>query len=254
MILLNLLLSLVFMTAAYYGARVRDRFDTVDIAWGLGFAVIAWVVELRQPNGLSLLLALMVTVWGLRLSLHIWQRTGFRKDDWRYEEIAKRWEGDTWVRAYFSLFLLQGFLIWLISLPIQLAGASTGGSWLTGLGLMLWLAGFVMEVVADRQLQSYLRQDKRPKVLDTGLWHYSRHPNYFGELLQWWAIGLMAVPVSYGWVGLIGPLVLTYLIVFVSGVPPIERRHMKDPDYVKYRQRTSMLIPKPPRNYNVKNT
>jgi steroid 5-alpha reductase family enzyme len=244
----NLLLALLFMTAVYFIARLRNRLDTVDAAWGLGFVVIAWVTELRYPNGLSALLVVMVSIWGLRLSFHLWQRTRFRSDDKRYQELTKRWEQDVWKRAFYSIFLVQGFLVWLISLPVQLSSnPSNQLVWLTALGLIVWIAGFVIESLADRQLQDYLRTKDRPPVLKSGLWRYSRHPNYFGELTQWWAIGLIALQVSYGWVGLVGPLVLTYLIIFVSGLPPIERSRRDNKDYQQYKQQTSALIPLPPR-------
>jgi steroid 5-alpha reductase family enzyme len=121
-------------------------------------------------------------------------------------------------------------------------------AWLTWLGAGLWLVGFVVESVADRQLAAFIKdKSNKGKVLDTGLWRYSRHPNYFGELLQWWAIGLIAAQTAYGWIGFAGPLLLTILIVFVSGIPPIENRRRDNPAYQDYKRRTSRLVPLPRR-------
>lgn len=249
MLLINLGLALAFMSLAWLLAYKRQRLDSVDVAWGLGFILLAWAAYF-QHTGLRLrLVAVLVTIWGLRLTVHIYMRTRFRGDDPRYRELTKRWRGSIWRRAYYSIFLLQGFLVWLISLPVVMqANSELGHSrWIFTIGLAVWIIGFFVEAVADRQLQNFLRDKSRPKVMQTGLWRYSRHPNYFGELVQWWAIGIMALANSWGWLGLIGPAVLTYLIVFVSGLPPIEQRHAKDPAYADYIHRTSPLIPLPPR-------
>jgi steroid 5-alpha reductase family enzyme len=125
--------------------------------------------------------------------------------------------------------------------------------WLFTAGYLVWVAGFLIEYNADKQLAVFLTQQKNKNngkakgnkrgLLDTGLWRYSRHPNYFGELVQWWGIGLISLQTSYGWVGLFGPLLLTILIRFVSGVPPIEKRRADDPDYQAYQRRTNALVP-----------
>jgi steroid 5-alpha reductase family enzyme len=211
--------------------------------------VLAWSVVLQHSSTPSVVIARLVTIWGIRLAAHIYLRSRKRGDDPRYAELSKKWKGNFWLRAYVSIFLLQGALIWVVSLPIIMAGDRSldGLSWLTAEGVVLWLIGFLCEVAADAQLTNYLRQTKRPKVLQTGLWRYSRHPNYFGELVQWWAIGIIALQTSAGLIGLVGPLTLTLLIVFISGIPPIEKRHAKDPEYKIYQQKTSVLIPWPPK-------
>lgn len=231
-------------------ARARKRLDTVDIAWGIGFVLVAWSCVIQASSANNLLVALLVSIWGLRLSLHIGRRSlRSERDDPRYVELSKKWRGSFWVRAYGSIFLLQGFLIFVINMPVLLlAGSTTQGiSWISITGSVVWLVGFTSEAVADRQLKNFLQQPKRGKIMQEGLWRYSRHPNYFGELMQWWGIGIIACQVAYGWLGLIGPLLLTWLIVFVSGVPPIEKRHENDAAYQAYRKRTSMLVPLPPR-------
>lgn len=245
----NAALLLVYMSLAFGVARTRRRLDTVDTAWGLGFVLVTWLTYVRQPSSRSLLLALLVTVWGLRLANHIWQRARKRGDDPRYAELTQKWQGNLWRRAYLSIFLLQGALIWVVSLPIVTATGHqlNGLGWLSAAGALVWLLGFTIEATADRQLSTFLFQKDRPKVLQTGLWHYSRHPNYFGELAQWWGIGVIACQASYGWLGLAGPLTLSWLIIFVSGIPPIEKRRQKDPEYQAYQRRTSALVPLPPR-------
>lgn len=245
-LVVNIVLVWLFMSLVYVIAYRRKRLDTVDIAWGLGFVVVAWSSYLQQPSSQSLAILGLVTVWGLRLANHIWQRSRKKQeDDPRYQAIASKWKGNYWVRAYFSIFMLQGVLVLVVSLPIFVATGEplSGWAWLTWLGVLVWLKGFIFEAISDYQLANFLKLKDRPKVLQTGLWKYSRHPNYYGELVQWWGIGIIALQVSYGWIGLIGPLTLTLLIVFVSGIPPIEKRRAKDPEYREYMNRTSPLIP-----------
>jgi steroid 5-alpha reductase family enzyme len=245
---INFVLIMAYMTVWFVVARARKRLDTVDTAWGLGFVLLAWSVVWQHSYTQNIVIAILVTIWGVRLTSHIYLRGKKRDDDPRYLELSKKWKGNFWLRAYLSIFLLQGVLIWVISLPMVLAADRLldGLSWLTAEGVGLWFLGFMCEAVADYQLTLYLRDKKRPKVLQTGLWRYSRHPNYFGELLQWWAIAVIASQTSAGMIGYVGPLVLTILIVFISGIPPIERRRAKDAAYRAYQQKTSVLIPWPP--------
>jgi steroid 5-alpha reductase family enzyme len=238
-----------YMTLGWLFARRRGRLDTVDSLWGLGFVLTAWAAVLFTDEARNFVIAVLVSIWGVRLSSHIWGRNQGHPDDPRYRELSRKWRGDLWRRAYVSVFLLQGALVLLVGLPAVMAVGNklNGLGWLTLAGGLVWLAGFSIEAVADRQLRTFIARPNHPKVLQTGLWRYSRHPNYFGELTQWWGLGLIALQASYGWIGLAGPLILTYLIVFVSGLPPIEKRHSNDPEYRQYKSRTSALIPWPPR-------
>jgi steroid 5-alpha reductase family enzyme len=248
LLIINTVILFIYMTLGFALARQRQHLDTVDAAWGLGFVLVAWAVELQAPSLRSLVVALLVSIWGLRLSSHIWRRNQGRDDDPRYRELTAQWRGNIWAQAYLRIFLLQGVLIWLVSLPVVMTAGQqlSGRGWLTLVGALVWLVGFSFEATADRQLRQFLASKNHPKLLQTGLWRYSRHPNYFGELVQWWGLGLIALQTSFGWIGLLGPALLSYLIIFVSGLPPIERRHQHDPLYQAYRSRTSALIPWPP--------
>ena len=246
----NALVLWGWMSLACVLARSRQRLDTVDTAWGIGFMLAASSTVAVSPHRSRALLTawLLVLVWGGRLSWHIYRRNRRRSDDPRYRELSQRWRGNFWRRAYVSVFLVQGALIWVICLPLVMLARTGPVAWgpLAMAGTLLWLAGFAIEAAADRQLSGFLKRPDHPKVMDTGLWRYSRHPNYFGELLQWWSIGLIALEAPYGYIGLIGPLTLSLLIVSISGIPPIERRR-HDPAYQAYRRRTSVLVPWPPR-------
>jgi steroid 5-alpha reductase family enzyme len=250
MLLVNAILLVIYMTLWFVAARLRARLDTVDMAWGGGFVVAAWAIVAQHAELRTVVVAILVSLWGLRLFRHIFRRARRSGEDPRYSEMAKKWRGNVWTNAYFKIFLLQGFLVWVISLPIVYAAGNIlkGWNWLLWLGVALWLFGFVFEALADRQLAKFISNPRnKGKVLQTGLWRYSRHPNYFGEIAQWWAIGVIALGTSFGWIGLAGPLMLTALIVFVSGIPPIENRKKSDPKYREYMQHTSPLVPLPRR-------
>lgn len=250
LLIVSAIFLFLFMSGWFLIAKSRRRLDSVDIAWGLGFVLIAWVTELQKPSSRSLLVATLIAIWGIRLSKHIYKRSKFRGEDRRYKELSSKWKRFFWLRAYISIFIFQGLLLFLISAPVFVApNAKLSGHWslLSYYGALLWAIGFIIEAVSDKQLSNYLKMKDRPKVLQTGLWQNSRHPNYFGELVQWWAIGIIVLQVSYGWVGLIGPLILSILIVFVSGIPPIERHRSKDKEYFEYQKRTSVLLPLPRR-------
>lgn len=251
-LLVNLIVVLLFMSLVYLLARARRRIDTVDIAWGLSFIVGAWAVLIQQPTGRSWVVAALVSIWGFRLAWHIYSRSKRHGDDPRYKKITEKWQGNIWLQAYPRIYLVQGVLSWLVSLPIIMTASIpiAGWEWLIIAGTIVWTSGFIVESISDRQLRRYLAQPSRPKVMDKGLWSYSRHPNYFGELVQWWGIGIIALSTQLGFIGLIGPALISYLIIFVSGIPPIENRKKQDPDYADYMKRTSSLLPWPPKRSN----
>jgi len=245
-LLVGAILLFTYMTLWFVVARARKRLDTVDMAWGGGFIVVAWAVVVQHASLRSMIVAILVSLWGVRLFLHIFRRARKSGEDPRYAEMAKKWRGNVWLHAYFMIFLLQGLLIWIVSLPVAFAGGESlnGWGWLLGVGVAIWLFGFIFESIADSQLGKFISNPQnKGSVLQTGLWRYSRHPNYFGEVTQWWAIGVIALSTTFGWLGLLGPLMLTFLIVFVSGIPPIENRKKSDPAYREYMRHTSPLIP-----------
>lgn len=251
LLLVNAAAVLLYMTAWFVIARARKRLDTVDNAWGGGYFVMAWAAAALQPSWLTLLIAVLISIWAARLTLHIAARNAKRPEDPRYVAISQKWKGNYWLRAYFSIFVLQGALIWTIGLPISLAGNLSVPHQIVYalMGTIVWIMGYATEAIADRQLRHYLAsQPDKSSILDSGLWHYSRHPNYFGEILQWYGIAIIASGVKYGWVGLVGPTALYLTIRYVSGVPPIENRRKDNPAYQAYARRTSVLLPLPPRS------
>lgn len=232
--------------------RIRDA-SLIDPIWGLLFVVIA-SIAFAEGGGLTerKLLGLgMTLIWGVRLFVHLYRRRRGHGEDHRYRDMRQR-HGARW--PWLSLpyvFLLQPLLAWCVALPLQAAlrlGGSAPLSIWDALGALLFAVGFGFEVIADRQLTSFrASSESRNKVLDSGLFRYSRHPNYFGDALLWWGFGCMGVATGAWW-ALVGPLVMTFLLVRVSGVQLLERTIAdRRPDYESYKQRTSAFLPWPPR-------
>lgn len=246
-----LVIVISYMTLWYGVSLVTNRLDVVDTAWGLGFILVAWVsLGLRANFGaVQLLSAVLVSVWGVRLSAHIasrnWRK---REDDHRYQVLRQKWGGDNH-KAYAHIFLLQGALLTFVSLPMAaIAFSHHQPDVFSYAGWVIWLFGISYEAVADWQLRNFITRHEKGShgIMSRGLWRYSRHPNYFGELVTWWGATLVAISVRQWW-GVFGALVITLLITKISGIPPLEKHYGGNKAYKAYRQRTSVLIPLPPK-------
>lgn len=243
---------LTYMAGWFVAALVKGRNDVADVAWGLGF-ILAAAVSLAaggvySPRGL--LLCGLVLVWGTRLALHIHSRNHGKGEDPRYKKWREEWGRWFVLRSFLQVFMLQGTLLVIVAAPVIFVNAAPGSplGQLDALGALVWLIGFVFEAVGDRQLQFFLRDPaNRGKLMTVGLWRYTRHPNYFGEVTLWWGVWLVALSVPGGWATVIGPLTITALILQVSGIPMLERRYYGRPDFEAYKRRTSAFFPLPPR-------
>ena len=230
--------------------KLRDV-SIVDVAWGLGFVVIASVAFVTGDgdDGRRTLLAVLVTVWGLRLAGYIGRRKLHHSgEDPRYGEWRKRWGDHFWIVSLGNVFLLQAVLVWIVSLPVQGASARDASlGWLDAVGVALWAVGLFFEGVGDAQMARFKADpENRGTVMDRGLWRLTRHPNYFGDFCVWWGIGLIALS-SGAWWSLIGPAVVTLLLTRVSGKDHLERSMSQRPGYAEYIARTSGFFPRPPR-------
>ncbi len=247
-LLFVLLVMIIFMVAMFGVARVLRRYDFVDVCWGLVFsvgAVTSWLLSEQHMAGT--VATALVVAWGLRLAWHIFRRLRrTSQEDPRYVELRKNWRGSETYNMFTRVFLTQALLAFGVVLPVLILNLTSGVMWspVAMAGLVVWIVGFTLESLADRQLAWFIKKpEHKGKLMDRGLWRYSRHPNYFGEITQWWGLGLLGLVGSYGVFGLIGPVLITYLIVFVSGLPPSERRFEGRPGWDEYKRRTSALIP-----------
>ncbi len=241
------LIVFVYMTAIFILALIVKDNSIVDIFWGLGFIVIS-LFSLLQTDFVSLkkiIVTSLILIWGLRLSIHILIRNRGHGEDFRYANWRQTWKNFI-LRSYLQVFMLQGFFMLVIAWPVLYINNGTPEE--TGLidvaGLLIFVAGFLFEAVGDYQLVKF-RQNKenKGKIITTGLWQYTRHPNYFGEALLWWGIWLMAVPVVDGIYTIVSPVVLTILLRYVSGVPMLEKKYEGRPDWEEYKKKTPVFVP-----------
>jgi len=247
-----LLAVLLYMTVWFLLALWRRRNDLADIAWGGGFIAAALTAVLLQTGLASRarLVVLLVILWGLRLAVHIGLRNLGKGEDERYRKWREEWGRHWLLRSYLQVFLLQGFLLYLISLPVIWTILAKPSPWtgLDAIGLAVWIVGFFFEAVGDFQLARFKKDPvHRGKIIQQGLWRYSRHPNYFGEVTLWWGIYLLALSAPGGWMTIIGPLTITFLILKVSGIPLLEKKYVNNAAFQEYARRTSAFFPLPPR-------
>lgn len=239
------LLIVCYQTVWFLISLILKRNDIADYAWGMGFVFVCFYLLLFTTPTLNLkIISLLTLIWGLRLSGHIYQRLVRSEEDSRYAQWRKDWEKTFFLRSYLQVFLLQGLFMFFISLSAITATFTKNFSApLVILGVIVWLKGFFFESVADNQLRQFVKNpDSKGHVLQSGLWKYSRHPNYFGEVTQWWGIFLIALS-SNNYLSLVSPLTITFLILFVSGVPLLEKKYQGRPEYESYKKRTSVFIP-----------
>lgn len=239
-----------YMTAWYVVSLAKRRNDVADVAWGLGFVLLSWVsYGLSGGSGpRGLIVCLLVSVWGIRLAWHIHGRNKGKAEDYRYLAWRKEWGRWFYLRSYLQVYLLQGALLFLIVLPVLVIQGNAGPS--LGLldlaGAAVWLLGFYFEAAGDAQLARFIRDPaNKGKLMQQGLWAYTRHPNYFGEVTQWWGIWLLSLSVPGGAYAVIGPITITVLILKVSGIPLLEKKMAEHPDFAEYKRRVSVFFPWP---------
>ena len=237
----------MFALLLFVLALIRRDNGVADIGWGIA-GIVAVMFVLWQRDGVVLrqvLATSLVGIWGARLAVHIAARNRGKGEDKRYAAWRIRW-GEHWlIRSFLQVFLLQSALLVVVVSPVLYVNTFGGPrlGWLDALGAALWLFGFIWETVGDHQLARFKRSGNRGKVMMRGLWRYSRHPNYFGEAVMWWGLWLIALSVPGSWVTVAGPLLITFLLIWVSGVPMTERFFASNPEYARYRKTTNAFLP-----------
>jgi steroid 5-alpha reductase family enzyme len=233
-------------------ARLVGRYSVVDVTWGLALSA-AGIVGLALGSGdlgRRALLAALVTVWGCRLSWHIYARSRGHGEDPRYESLLSDAPGSRFAYAVRKVFLVQGVAVWFVALPLQVAAASPGSlGYVAAAGTAVWLVGVVFEAVGDAQLRAFKADPvNRGRIMDRGLWSWTRHPNYFGDACVWWGLWLIAAEVWPGVLTFLSPVAMTYFLMYATGGKPLERTMSQRPGYRQYMTRTSFFVPRPPRN------
>lgn len=239
---------LYFLGFFIVGTKIKNN-SIVDIGWGAGFVVTALAALIISQNVDTVgLLLLVVAIWGLRLTYHIFKRNHGKPEDFRYVKMRNDWGKTVVWRAFLQVYMLQALFMMVVSSGFVMAMAINGKTLnaLTLVGLLIWCLGFYFEAVGDYQLEVFKRDSaNKGKIIQSGLWQYTRHPNYFGEATMWWGISVMAFGATYSpWVFL-SAAVINYLLVNVSGVPLLERKYQDNPEFQAYAKVTNKFIPGP---------
>ena len=251
-LLITGLVAVVAMVAVWLASLALHNASIVDPFWGTGFTIVAWTafIVAGDPGAHDMLLALLVTIWGTRLSGYLLWRNVGKQEDYRYQAFRRRWGSRFWIVSLFTVFLLQGALLWIVSLPVQVAMLAPGEIGpLSTLGMVVWGIGISFEAIGDWQLARFkANPDNRGHVMDRGLWRFTRHPNYFGDFCVWWGIFTAALDASGTAWTVVGPLLMSWLLIRVSGVAMLEKTIGKRrPGYDEYTARTNAFFPGPVR-------
>jgi steroid 5-alpha reductase family enzyme len=246
---ISLLVILGSMVILWIISLQLKNSSIVDIFWGTGFVIANWVYFFLTPDGFPLrkwLTGVLVTIWGLRLSFHILRRNWGKPEDFRYQVWRKEDGSRWWWLSFFRVFLLQGILMWIISAPLLAAqrGAKPAHIILFDvLGVIIWGIGFFFEAVGDLQLTRFKADPaNKGKVMDRGVWRFTRHPNYFGDAAQWWGYYLIAT-FAGGWWMIFSPILMTLFLLRVSGVALLEKTLETRSGYQEYIRKTSAFLP-----------
>ena len=243
---------IVYMLLWFIVSLVLKRNDVADVAWGGGFivAALAALVSRGVVTDRAVLVIVLVIIWGARLVLHIGLRSRGKGEDARYRKWREEWGNHVALRSFFQIYILQGVLLLVISLPVVrvITAPESPLAFLDLLGAAVWVIGFLFEAISDWQLLQFKKEPaNKGKVITTGLWRYSRHPNYFGEVTLWWGVFLLALGAPGGWMTIIGPITITGLILGMSGIPMLERKYEGNAEFAEYKRRTSAFFPLPPK-------
>jgi steroid 5-alpha reductase family enzyme len=242
------LIVFVYFLVFFLVAQVIKNNSIVDMGWGAGFVLLALIILISQGAYVerNLLMTLLVTIWGGRLTYYIVKRNWGKPEDFRYAKWRQEWGRWLVPRAFLQVFMLQGLLMLVIGYPIVLVNANPQPelNFFDYAGLLVWIIGFIFESVGDKQMAEFKKDPaNKGHVIKSGLWKYSRHPNYFGEATMWWGIFLLALSLPSGLSAVISPLVITLLLLFVSGVPMLERKYKDNPEFQAYAKVTSKFFP-----------
>lgn len=245
-----LIVQLVLAVLLFLVSIWIKRNDIADVAWGPGIALVAWTGAVTSSINLALpqyLILAAISLWAVRLGLRIYKKNRRKNEDPRYRQWRESWGAWFYPRSFLQVYVLQCLLMVCLAASFLAAvqvSPELFNPWLLGVGCVIWVVGFFFEVVGDRQLDLFLANpENKGKLMNKGLWHYTRHPNYFGEVTMWWGIWMMALtPVTAVW-AVVSPLTITILILFVSGIPMLEAQMSKHPQWEEYKRKTSVLIP-----------
>ena len=238
----------ITMNCLFVFALILGDNSIIDVFYGPSFIIAASLLSLKYAawHPRQILVMSLLALWGIRLGAHLLVRNRGRGEDFRYRKWRETWGRSFYWRSYLQIYMLQGAVILVVLTPIlvTLREPRGGLSVLDAAGFAIWLLGFTFEAVGDWQLLKFKRDPvNRGRIITTGLWRYSRHPNYFGECTLWWGVFLIGLASPGAWWTIISPLTINFLLLYVSGIPMLEKKYEGNPEFEEYKAKTSPLIP-----------
>jgi steroid 5-alpha reductase family enzyme len=246
------ILVFIYFCTLFVIAQIKNNNSIVDIGWGLGFVLISiytiiYSLIAKTTDVYILAVTTAVIFWGLRLFLYIGIRNIGKPEDYRYVDMRKKWgEKNHKVQAFFRVFMAQAGFMLIVSAPVYIVYLNNINytEWWLIVGAVIFLIGLFFEAVGDYQLKEFIKKpENKGKLMTTGLWKYTRHPNYFGETMIWWGIWIMIIPSSWGFIAIVSPVIITFLLLFVSGIPLLEKKMKSRADFQEYMKKTSVFFP-----------
>ena len=250
----SLITLLIYMSGLFVVSLITKNNGVADIGYGVAFMIVIAATFLQAPtsNDYLLILIALPFIWALRLASRIYQKNKGKPEDFRYKAWREEWGNSFVWRSYLQIYMLQGLVVFIVALPVTLVliyPATVINGSLFYIGVSLWVIGFYFEAMGDFQLDRFIKNPaNKGKIMTSGLWKYSRHPNYFGESTMWFGIAIISLSLSsIPFVAIVSPLLITFLLLKVSGVPMLEKHFAGNPDWEEYKKKTSVFIPLPPK-------
>lgn len=258
-IAISYLFLFFYLLVAFIVGTAKKNNDLMDIFYGPGYVVVAstslilYFIINNTVNIRQIVITILVSIWALRLALYLFIRNKGKPEDYRYQAMRRRWKTNIVWKSFKNVYMFQGVVIFLVAFPVWFVNISINPPLVNlldfvgitlWLGALIWLIGFLFESIGDYQLYKFkLDPNNKGKVMDKGLWKYTQHPNYFGEVTQWWGIFIIALAVPFGFISIVGPIFITYMIIKVSGIRLLNYRYRDDDKYADYKRRTSQFFP-----------
>ena len=253
------LILFLYLVIAFIVGTVKKNNGLMDVFYGPGYFVIAlsslilYFIANNEINIRQIIVTLLVFIWALRLATYVYIRNRGKPEDYRYQAMRRRWKTNIVLKSFIRVYLFQGIVIFIVSFPVWFINIINNYSvesfldffgitlWLGGI---IWLTGFLFETIGDYTLYKFLQKpENKGEVMDRGVWKLSQHPNYFGEVTQWWGIYVIALGAPFGFITILGPIFITYMIIKVSGIRLLDKRFESDEKYADYKKRTSVFFP-----------
>jgi steroid 5-alpha reductase family enzyme len=250
---------LIYLIIAFIVGTIKKNNGLMDVFYGPGYFVVALsslilnIIFTNEVNIRQIIVTILVFIWATRLATYVFIRNRGKPEDYRYQAMRERWKTNIVFKSFFRVYFFQGIVIFIVCFPVWFINISSNPTiesfldffgvtlWL---GAIIWLIGFLFETIGDYTLYKFLQKpENKGEVMDRGVWKVSQHPNYFGEVTQWWGIYIIAIATPFGFITILGPIFITYMIIKVSGIKLLDKRFEKDDKYGAYKQRTSVFFP-----------